>query len=116
MSDRRVILAIVGGAILIAGAILYKDSASLPRLFESAERREIRTHFNDPSSAMFRNTFSNGRNVCGQVNARNRLGAYVGWQEFIYVNYSSSNSTLFLAQNHGLGWGQMWVETCELDS
>jgi hypothetical protein len=40
----------------------------------------------DPSSVMFRNiTFSDylGKNWCGEINAKNRMGGYTGWQEFI---------------------------------
>lgn len=36
--------------------------------------------------AQFRDRATSGVSVCGQVNAMNRLGGYVGWQDFSYVN------------------------------
>lgn len=46
----------------------------------------------DPDSAKFRNlrTIENaaGEFVCGEINGKNRMGAYNGFSRFIYVNSS----------------------------
>lgn len=39
----------------------------------------------DPNSATFRNITYNdffNKNWCGEINAKNRMGGYTGWQEF----------------------------------
>tara|TARA_R110002049_G_scaffold275802_1_gene453939 strand:+ start:1126 stop:1452 length:327 start_codon:yes stop_codon:yes gene_type:complete len=51
----------------------------------SKAKEEISYHMIDPSSVQFRNLVSySGGVVCGEFNAKNRMGAYVGYQEFIY--------------------------------
>lgn len=37
----------------------------------------------DPSSAQFRNVAVHGDTVCGEVNGKNRMGAYVGYTRFL---------------------------------
>lgn len=37
----------------------------------------------DPSSAQFRNVHQRHRSVCGEVNGKNRMGAYVGFKRFV---------------------------------
>lgn len=38
----------------------------------------------DPSSAQFRNVVLKGGAVCGEVNAKNAFGGYVGFQHFVW--------------------------------
>lgn len=40
----------------------------------------------DPESAKFRNVRTVGDAVCGEVNARNRMGGYGGFSPFVYRN------------------------------
>ncbi|MBM3606618.1 MAG: hypothetical protein FJX25_18490 [Alphaproteobacteria bacterium] len=49
----------------------------------------------DYPSARFRNVTGNDRVICGFVNAKNRLGAYVGWEGFVIVQ-TDGTSTLRL--------------------
>lgn len=55
----------------------------------------------DPSSAQFRNVRIKGGHVCGEVNAKNAMGGYVGFQRFSWyistpdsVSFPSDTSTL----------------------
>ncbi|MBX9614904.1 MAG: hypothetical protein K2X25_04875 [Caulobacteraceae bacterium] len=54
------------------------------RLFIEAVKAEMDTVLFDYPSARFQNVriTSGGNVVCGQVNSKNRLGAYVGWRSF----------------------------------
>jgi hypothetical protein len=47
----------------------------------------VRNQLNDPESARFRNVFvaPDGFLVCGEINAKNRMGGYVGFRRFIAV-------------------------------
>jgi hypothetical protein len=47
----------------------------------------------DPLSAQFRNVDARGEVVCGEVNGKNRLGAYAGFVRF-YVETSNWNAVL----------------------
>jgi hypothetical protein len=54
-------------------------------------RKPVLAELNDPESAQFRNerVFSNwtvsGGALCGEINARNRMGGFVGFNEFTVV-------------------------------
>lgn len=45
-------------------------------------KREVRSMLTDPESAQFRNVEFRKGTVCGEVNARNRFGGYVGFTPF----------------------------------
>ena len=53
---------------------------------EGRVKKEVKEVLNDPSSAEFRNikVFENG-NYCGEVNAKNKMGGYVGFQSFFKI-------------------------------
>lgn len=62
---------------------------SLPSHISETARQQVRYVLNDPDSAQFRNvrgySFSGpggGYVVCGEVNGRNRMGGYAGFQPF----------------------------------
>jgi hypothetical protein len=61
-------------------------------------KREVRKHLIDPSSGQFESVHENRRTgaVCGLVNAKNRMGAYVGASPFVYEK--SSGATLVQEQ------------------
>ena len=73
----------------------------------------------DPDSAKYRNEFvaesqyGDDFNVCGEVNARNSFGGYIGYKKYIWVGSSSEvvidnnsdNSELFNAT---------WKMACEI--
>lgn len=65
---------------------------------ETVERVKdaVRAQLKDPSSAQFTNVRTVGDQaalaVCGEVNAKNSFGAYVGPQRFWGTNYGSDGS------------------------
>ena len=50
-------------------------------------KREVRRNLIDPTSAIFESVYENHKTgaVCGFVNAKNRMGAYVGANPFVYL-------------------------------
>ena len=79
---------------------------------ESRGTDYIRNNLNDPHSGNFRNVYlsnvkSEGRSkdayVCGEVNAKNLFGAYVGYSLF-YVHVSAD--TRFLIPYLGIAHGE----------
>lgn len=73
----------------------------------------IRSLLKDPSSAAFRNTFvsraTGSPMVCGEVNAKNSFGGYVGYKRFI-----AGGSTIQLLESD-MAPGEMnktWAKIC----
>lgn len=63
-------------------------------------KRAVADQFRDPSSAEFRKVFRRGYDVCGEVNAKNGFGAYVGFVRFVALQISSqSNWTVIMEPN-----------------
>ena len=60
------------------GTDAYRTKATIKSAEESVAYDLI-----DPSSAQFRNIVLKRGTVCGQVNAKNQVGAYVGFKRFI---------------------------------
>jgi len=65
----------------------------------------------DPESAKFKEVFFNetqkgGAVACGQVNSKNSLGAYTGFQRFI------SNSKTTYLEEKSSNFVDIWVEVC----
>lgn len=58
---------------------------------ESSAREAVKQILNDPSSAQFKNIYTTSYDgkpaACGEVNAKNAFGAYVGYQRFVYLGY-----------------------------
>jgi hypothetical protein len=80
--------------LIVALTVLTLTSCEqLPGAVNDA-KREVRQHLVDPSSAQFESVHENPKNgaVCGLVNAKNRMGGYVGASPFVYEK--SSGATL----------------------
>lgn len=58
---------------------LKQDSADAIEKVKNA----ILESMKDPNSAQFRRITTNGAGVCGEVNAKNSMGGYVGFKKFI---------------------------------
>lgn len=58
---------------------------------ESSAKEAVKQSLNDPSSAQFKNIYTSSYDgkpaACGEVNAKNAFGAYVGYQRFVYLEY-----------------------------
>jgi hypothetical protein len=75
----------------------------------SAGQERIASGLRDPESARFRKVFISprGRAVCGEVNAKNSMGGYVGFRRFISAADKSGvedDETYFAESN--------WVARC----
>lgn len=78
-------ISIVTAGALVAGALLY-TSGSFDKLLAPPFETALRNHFVDPESVQIRDSFKDGARWCGEVNAKNRMGGYVGWDRFIAVD------------------------------
>jgi hypothetical protein len=59
-------------------------------------KKEVAKDFLDPDSANFRGLFvlkdNTGSSLCGEVNAKNKMGAYVGYRRFVMPFKSDENA------------------------
>jgi hypothetical protein len=79
---------VLGAAPAFAGQKAPSDAEVLAALKEkmvAATQARITGMLNDPESARFRKVFVSpkGKAVCGEVNAKNQMGGYVGFRRFI---------------------------------
>ena len=78
-------LSIVPSVVLGAAAFWYFTS-SKP---ESDAIASVKERLSDPGSAQFRNVQAKNGAVCGEVNAKNKMGGYVGFTRFMYLKGSA---------------------------
>lgn len=74
----------------------------------------IKLKLKDPSSAKFRNiyfqdSFQNIPMTCGEVNSKNSLGAYTGFQKFL----SSGTPELSALENEVSDFSNLWNTICK---
>lgn len=50
----------------------------------NSAKKAVEKNLKDPSSAQYRNLISKGGMVCGEVNSKNSMGGYAGFEEFTY--------------------------------
>lgn len=74
-------------AILVAAILLGGCQSEAGRAISDAQQLAARD-LADPGSAQFRNVayYPNGKSVCGEINAKNRMGGYVGYRRFFVVD------------------------------
>lgn len=83
---RKVVLVVVGLAVALAAGVYGYRAYLISEL-----RKPLLAQLFDPDSAQFRNEvlYSNwttdGSAMCGEVNAKNQAGGYVGFQPFQVV-------------------------------
>lgn len=68
----------------------------------------VKNSLKDPNSAEFRNI----NKSCGEVNAKNSYGGYIGFERF----YISNNSVFFLDKDKPLAFELGWIAHCEEQS
>ena len=72
----------------------------------------IRTKLKDPSSARFKGVFFSNASgspvACGEVNSKNSLGGYAGYQYFI----AAGNSNLAFLENEVADFATVWNKMC----
>lgn len=67
----------------------------------------------DYPSARFRETRGNGFILCGMVNAKNRMGAYTGWQQFAVYSGSDDDGPGLYIEDSTDG-GEIMLEICSV--
>jgi len=84
-STTPIALAIVAAAALIAGAVVLTSSKhqekSLPDPYKDLKEAVANQLF-DPGSAIFKHIEKKVLGYCGEVNAKNKFGGYVGFKRF----------------------------------
>lgn len=79
---RRHLAIALAALLLVAGtaaALKYDDWYAIPRA-----RKPVVAHLSDPDSAKFRNDrIAKSGYLCGEINAKNRMGGYIGFKKFI---------------------------------
>lgn len=98
-------------------AIIAGSAQRQNRELEGRARQVMEAELYDPFSARFRNLRS-GRNgsICGQVNGRNQMAAYVGFRDFVIER--GATAALISARNDGVrtelstGFASAYVSSC----
>lgn len=117
------IAAVTRGTVTISGAELSRmvdRTKTLKQVasgdtgdFVSKAKATVTNRFKDPDSAKFRNLFISDKGVttlCGEVNAKNSYGAYVGFRRF----YSNGSTELTDVENprDNFVFSGMWPSMC----
>jgi hypothetical protein len=73
------------GTVLVILSFVVPADAQTQASMQTAVRKILETRLVDPSSLQFRNVRTVvGPGLCGEYNAKNRMGGYSGYQLFFY--------------------------------
>lgn len=101
----------IPASLLLLGCLSGCDSSV------KAAKSAVSDQLLDPRSAQFQHVRSNDGRVCGQVNAKNRLGSYVGFEDFLVgpkgVVFEKSLSNFLMGTEHGKTGKQGLIEQAE---
>lgn len=89
--------------------MLYTSAHAAPantKLIAQA-KESVTRKLKDPESARFRGVFTMRGSVCGEVNAKNSYGGYVGFKRFLAIE-----GLLVMLDDDGMAFAQMHDETC----
>lgn len=97
-------------------ADIYSD-AGKQYAWTELGKKNISSVLKDPESARFRNVYfsagiADGKRVpvtCGEVNAKNMLGGYSGFQRFI-----SASAAISVLETQVQGFDTLWLELCSI--
>lgn len=92
--DLPAILALIATLNVQAATPPARPARAPEPIFEAA-RQALDTRLFDYPSARFRGVKSAVFVICGEVNSRNRLGAYTGWQSFMIAT-NDGETTIYL--------------------
>lgn len=78
-------LAILIAGALVASSIVFTSGDLSLSFFKPEWKKRLESRFVDAEDARYRNIKVSELTgwVCGEVNSKNRLGAYAGWQKFM---------------------------------
>lgn len=81
---KKLITIAVSFSLILLAAIYFYRHQSPPRTIEDIAIEIVQLQLADPDSAKFKNVaYKKGIGVCGEVNAKNRMGGYVGYKTFV---------------------------------
>ncbi|MGJ8588807.1 MAG: hypothetical protein ACSHXW_11685 [Yoonia sp.] len=82
---RNVVIAILAAGGLVASAILYTAGDLSFGFLKPEWEIRLESRLFDAESAQYRNVEISELTgwICGEVNSKNRLGAYAGWKKFM---------------------------------
>lgn len=89
-------------ALCTASAAAPSNAKMITKAKESVTKK-----LKDPESVRFRDVFVMRESVCGEVNAKNSYGGYVGFKRFIAIG-----GLLVILEEAGPGFEQMYAESC----
>lgn len=92
-SNTGIVLAILAAGVIIASVIVFTQnplSTQPPDPFQEV-KAVVAEELLDPTSATFRSLRKSSIGYCGEVNAKNRMGGYVGNRKFHTFKASSSD-------------------------
>ncbi len=80
-------------------------------LWVAHSQEGLKNHLKDPDSAKFKNVFfsklSGSPVACGEVNSKNALGGYVGYQRFV-----AAGTSLAVLEIEVSDFGNLWKKVC----
>lgn len=111
-------ISILVAAAIVAGAILYSNGMFNPRAEELPFDAAMKAKMVDPDSVQYRNIeydtsfgkYVKNPMVCGQVNAKNRLGGYSGWEKFVAIDPNQDNSWQIYLEREVAGEIPVWCQ------
>lgn len=94
--------------LLLATGLIFSGCSKLPTA-ENIAKEAVSKMLNDPYSAHFGDTKkgANSGDVCGTVNAKNKMGAYVGETPFFYEK--ATKQATFLAIPEDIDFRMLWL-------
>lgn len=121
---RRRMLVLIVAAVLAQGAHAAPASDILPGFKPSADQAQqiadaealVKQSLKDPESAKFRNLFTSETPnhtpvVCGEVNAKNSMGGYSGFERMFVLGAGSSKS-VHMEEDSSI-FSAVWDKACK---
>lgn len=106
--NKLILIAVIITSILVL-AINWKTWFVYPKHYEI-----VKKHLKDPDSAKFRNSyFSNNGCFCGEFNAKNSSGGYVGFRRFAINVSSMSDNSATIEGTEIVGSGDAYIDVMD---
>lgn len=113
MKARIFLLSVAALASALQAAPLKQNSAKAAKKQEDTRitdaKERVRQTLSDPDSANFREIFlTEAGTVCGELNAKNKMGGYAGFRRFIVAGDKIRTEDV-----PGTVFDYRWLELCE---
>lgn len=84
-------VSIIAAGTLVAGAVLYASGVFDRLMPKPPFEQALRDGFRDPNSVQIRNVVQDSSiKWCGEVNGKNILGLYTGWDRFVALRLGNN--------------------------